>query len=149
MRDSALAELHGESLPGSRCRVSDVGRDRVFSYRFYFLLPEPCVTVGIEGTEATPPPAYGEMAGIVIRVGGFAQPVGQRQEGAEERGAIIVHQLDQSGLLDQTAEFDQLAGACPSVLNPLAGILAGACQIESIALHGQPPKLHFRCLKFR
>jgi hypothetical protein len=60
VRGSAPAELHGESLPGSRCRASEVGRDHVFPCRLYSLLPEPCVrcvTFGGEGAQAVPAPA--------------------------------------------------------------------------------------------
>jgi hypothetical protein len=105
------------------------------------------LAISLESAKAAPAPACGEVTGIII---GFVQSlkaVGQFEEGAEEGCAIIVYQLDQSGLLHQAAEFDKMAGAGPAILYPLAGIVAGAGEIEPIALHGQTLELSCRCLQ--
>jgi hypothetical protein len=67
----------------------------------------------------------------------FLKSRGDIQEGIEQDGAIIVDEFDQSGFLHQSAEFDQMPGACALVLDPLAGILAGACGIEAVTQRGQ------------
>jgi hypothetical protein len=40
------------------------------------------------------------------------EPCRQFEEGAEEGGAIVIHQLDQARLLHQTAKLNELT--CPS-----------------------------------
>ena len=77
------------------------------------------------------------------------QPSRQFEEGAEQGRAIIVHQLDQSGLLHQAAEFDQVTGASAPVLDPLAFVAAVAGEIEPIAQHGQPQDLGCRYPQLR
>ena len=70
-----------------------------------------------------------------------AQASSKLEKRAEQCSAIIVHQLDQSGLLHQSAELDELAGSCASVLHPLALVVPVACELETVLLHGQAPDL--------
>jgi hypothetical protein len=59
------------------------------------------------------------------------------EEGAEQCSAIIVHQLDQSCLLHQASELNQMPGARATVLNPLALVLACLISVQSVTQHGQ------------
>ena len=72
------------------------------------------------------------------------QPARDVQQGAEQGSAVVVQQLDQSGLLHEAAQFDELAGACAPFLRPIAGVMAGTGEVEPILLHGQAPELR-RC----
>lgn len=80
---------------------------------------------------------------ILFRLPMLLQPGGEFEEGAEQGGTIIVDQLDQTRLLHQAAEFDQMAGSGTSILHPLARVVAGAVTIEAIAQHHQPLPLRF------
>jgi hypothetical protein len=60
--------------------------------------------------------------GISTGTVGTAQPVGEIEERPEQSGAVIVHQLDQAGFLDQTAELDEMAGALAACLGPVAHV---------------------------
>jgi hypothetical protein len=51
---------------------------------------------------------------------------GEGEEGTEQYGPIIVSQFDQSCLLNQSAKFDQMAGAFAAVHDPLSFV--GAAQ---------------------
>jgi hypothetical protein len=51
---------------------------------------------------------------------------GDGEEGTEQYGAIIVGEFDQSSLLNQSTEFDQMARAFAAVHDPLS--LVGAVQ---------------------
>ena len=77
------------------------------------------------------------------------EPRGEFEKGAEQGGTVVVHQLDQTGLLHQAAEFDQMSGPCPPVLDPLTGIGPGAGAIEAVTPHAQMPQPRRCCLKFR
>ncbi len=102
--------------------------------RLPFLPQAPCDSfrrflVGIEGAQSPPPPAC-ELIGLAyLLVFIFLQPVCEFKEGAQQGSPIIVHQLDQPGLLHQSAEFNQLSGAGAPVLHPLAGVIAGTVAI--------------------
>ena len=69
------------------------------------------------------------------------QPLCEFEECTEQGSAIVLHQIDQPGLLHQAAEFDELTGTCAPVLNPLAGIVPAACEGEAVVPHGQTMKL--------
>lgn len=69
------------------------------------------------------------------------QPARQFQERAEQCGAVVIHKLDQPGLLHEATQLDELSGACASFLHPIAGIVASAGEGEPILLHGQAPEL--------
>ena len=77
------------------------------------------------------------------------QAGGEFEEGSEQGSAVIVHQFYQPGFLHQSAELDQVTGACAPVLHPLALVSAGASEIEPIAQHGQPLKLGYCYLQLR
>ena len=59
------------------------------------------------------------------------------EEGSEQGSAVIVHQLDQSGLLHQSAQLNQVSGARAPVLHPLAGVITGTVSIEAVMKYGQ------------
>jgi hypothetical protein len=62
------------------------------------------LAIGLEGTKAPTAPACGEVTGIVTGVAQPLEAVGHLDEGAEESGAVVVHQLDQPRLLHQTGD---------------------------------------------
>ena len=102
----------------------------------------------VEGPQTAASPASGEVTGIVGRVVQTTEPVSQLHEGAEQGGAIVAHQIDQPGLLHESAKLDQMAGSRAPVLHPLAGIVTGARGIEAVTLHGQVPEPSRCCLEF-
>ena len=108
-----------------RCTVGRFGRP---------VLPGSGVTVRIEGAEAAPAPACGKMARIVAGVVCAAELVGEVQKGAEEGGAVVVHQFDQAGFLYEAAEFDEVAGALAARLGPIAHVGAGLLSVDPMAL---------------
>ena len=79
-----------------------------------------------------------ELIGLAyLLVSILLQPVREFKEGAQQGSPVIVHQLDQPGLLNQPAEFNQVAGACAPVLYPLAGVVTSTVAIETVTQHGQ------------
>lgn len=105
--------------------------------------------VGVEGPESAASPTGYEVGSLFTLAFILLEPRGEIEEGAEEGGAIIVHELDEAGLPHQAAELDEVAGARSPVLNPLAGVGAGTGEIEPVTPHGQAPALHCRCLECR
>ena len=121
--------------------------------RLPFLPQAPCDSfrrflVGIEGVQSAPSPACKLIGLAYLLVFILLQPVCEFEEGPQQGRPVIVHQLDQPGLLHQAAEFDQMPGARAPVLHPFAGIIACACGIEAVTQHGQTAELCRRCLKF-
>ena len=105
-----------------------------------FLLPMPYlygITLGLESAQSPPSPACKLIGLAYLLVSILLQPVRQFEEGAQQRRAIIVHQLDQPGLLDQAAELNQVSCARTPVLHPLAGVIASTIPIETVTQHGQ------------
>jgi hypothetical protein len=96
--------------------------------------------VSIEGAEAAAAPTCSEVTGIVTVIVRSAEPVGQFHEGAEQGGAVVVHQLDQPGLLHQAAEFDEMAGTFTARLGPIAHVGAGLACVEPMALGCRQPE---------
>jgi len=90
--------------------------------------------------QSAPPPACLEVVRLFL-VFILLQPSGNFEKRAEQRGAIVVHEFDEAGLLYEAAEFDEVSGACAPILDPLALIVAGACESEPIAQHGQALEL--------
>ena len=71
-----------------------------------------------------------------------AQPSGHLQQCAEQGGAIVVQQFDQLGLDHQAAQLDQMAGALPARLGPVARVSPGADSFgagDSLATPPQRP----------
>ncbi len=66
------------------------------------------------------PPGGGELLGasFLHAVPSAPELVGQLHHGAEEGGAVVVQQFGEASLLDEAAEFDELACACAAFLNP-------------------------------
>jgi hypothetical protein len=95
------------------------------------------LTIGLESPQSPPAPTRPEVGRGYVRVLIVLQPAGQLKEGAEKCGAIVVDQLHQSGLLHQAAEFDQVPGARPPILDPLPGIVTSAGEIEPICSGAQ------------
>jgi hypothetical protein len=106
------------------------------------------ILVRIEGAEAAAAPSGGELLGrSVIILAPDPQLVGDVEEGAQHSGAIVVHQFDEAGLLDETTKFDEMACPRASVLHPLPRIGASVIAIEAVLQHGQAPELTVGCLK--
>ena len=78
--------------------------------------------ISIESPQTAAAPASGEIAGIVAGVVGATEAIGQFHEGAEHGGAVVVGQRDEAGLLDEAAEFDEMAGAGAPLDGPGAGV---------------------------
>jgi hypothetical protein len=98
--------------------------------------------VGIEGAEAASAPGSGELRwGAIITFATETKLIGDIEESAEEGGPIIVDDINQAGLLDETTELDEMACARASVLHPLPRIGASAITIEAVLQHGQAPEL--------
>jgi hypothetical protein len=67
--------------------------------------------IGIEGAQSAPSPTQHQIGGRFLLVYIRSQPCGQFEEGVEEGGAIVIHQLDQTRLLHQAAKLNELT--CP------------------------------------
>jgi hypothetical protein len=105
-------------------------------------------SIGIEGAEAAAAPGSGELRwGAIITFATETKLIGDIEESAEEGGPIIVDDINQAGLLDETTEFDQMACARASILDPLPRIGASAIAIEAVLQHGQAPQLTVGCLQ--
>jgi hypothetical protein len=104
--------------------------------------------VRIEGAETAPAPGSSELRwGTIITFAPDPQLVGDVEKGAQHSGAIVVHQFDEAGLLDETTELDEMACSGASILHPLPRIGAGAIAIEAVLQHGEAPKLTVGGLK--
>ena len=79
------------------------------------------------------------MVWIVTGIFGAVELIGEVEEGAEEGGAVVAQQLDQAGLLDESAEFDEVAGAFAACLGPIARVGAGHLGVQPTTLNGCPP----------
>jgi hypothetical protein len=86
-----------------------------------------------ERPQSPPPPARHQLrrADLVIAL---VQPASQFEESAKQGGAVVVDQVNQAGFLHQTAESDEMSGACAPVPDPLAGMVTSAGEIEPIGL---------------
>ncbi|OJW30445.1 MAG: hypothetical protein BGO51_00225 [Rhodospirillales bacterium 69-11] len=109
-----------------------------------FLSPAHCLRVGsflvgIKSAQSSSPPACDliRLAYSLVFILLPLKPCRDFEEGAEQCGAIVVHQLDQPGLLHQAAKLNQVAGARAPVLNPLALVVACTIPVQSITQHGQ------------
>jgi hypothetical protein len=101
-----------------------------------------CRFIGVEGAEAASAPGSCELPGrAVIPLAARPKLIGDVEEGAEEGGTIIVDEFDEARLLDEAAEFDEMACARPSILHPVPCISAGASGIEAVLEHGQAAQL--------
>ena len=115
-RSSSARSLHHDHgcSPSSRLR-----------FRLFFLpLAVPCrgdVSVGLEGAQAAPAPARQQVgrAFLPTFLPLSPEPGGEFEEGTEQGGAIVVHQIDKTGLLHQAAELDQMTGARPPVVGSI------------------------------
>jgi hypothetical protein len=97
-------------------------------------LPGRSVAVGIEGAEAAASPSGDDVVGIVTGIFGATELVGEVQEGPEEGGAVVIHQFDQAGLLDEAAEFDEVAGTLAACLGPIAHVGASLLSVQPMSL---------------
>lgn len=89
-----------------------------------------CWRIGIESTQPALAPSGGELLWCAfVSLTPVPQLIRDFEEGAEEGGAIVIDEFDEAGLLDEAAEFDEVAGAGAPVLDPLAMIAAGAVAI--------------------
>lgn len=102
-----------------------------------FLLPSlRGVLVRLEGAQPGPSPSGAEVFGISAAC--VPELPGHVQERAEQGDAVVVQQLHQVGLEDETAQLDQVSGALASCLDPVACVGAGG--IEAVTFHHQPPQ---------
>jgi hypothetical protein len=116
-----------------------------------FLLPSLSgvgVPVRLEGAQAAVPPCCGELLGgaVLHALPSVPELVGQLHHGAEQGSAVVAGEFDQAGFLDEAAEFDELAGAYASFLDPIAGVVPGLGAFEACLHDGQVPKLYRCCL---
>ena len=65
------------------------------------------------------------------------EPCRKLEQSTEHSGAIIVHQLDETGFLNQPSELDKMTCACPPILHPLPLVITGLIAIEAVTQHGQ------------
>ena len=71
----------------------------------------------------------------------------QLHHGAEQGGAVIAGEFDEGDFLDEAAEFDELAGACATFLNPIAGVVLGLVAFEAVSPDADAAKLRRCCLQ--
>ncbi len=114
-----------------------------------FLLPSlrgVGVPVRFEGAEATVPPGCGELLGGAVHytLPPASELVGEFHHGAEQGGTVVAGEFDEAGLVDEAAEFDELAGSCAAFLDPIAGFVPGLSAFETCLHDGQAAKLR-RC----
>ncbi|GAA0318333.1 hypothetical protein GCM10009087_30970 [Sphingomonas oligophenolica] len=57
---------------------------------------------------------------------------------AENRGAVVIGEFDQSGLRDQAAKLDQLTCSFASLHDPGPGISPRAAEFETVSRHCHP-----------
>jgi hypothetical protein len=76
---------------------------------------------------SAPPPERDRLSAF------FAfQLCGDGEESTEQDGAIIVSQFDQSGLLNQSTEFDQMTGAFVSLHDPFSRVGAALAGFNAV-----------------
>jgi len=88
-------------------------------------------------------PGCGELlAGAVLHaVPSAPELVGQLHHGAEQGGAVIAGEFDEAGLVDEAAEFDELACSCASFLDPIAGVVQGLDALDPVLHDADAAKL--------
>ncbi len=95
------------------------------------------------------PPGGGELLGTAFlhAVPSAPELVGQLHHGAEEGGAVVVQQFGEASLLDEAAEFDELACACTPFLDPIAGVVQGLGALDAVLRDADAAKLRRCCLQ--
>lgn len=58
---------------------------------------------------------------------------GRFEQDAVEYGTIVIHKVDQTGLSDEPAKLDQLAGALAALHHPGSAITPGAPKLRLVA----------------
>src|ERR1700749_2881710 len=71
------------------------------------------------------------------------EPVGHPKQRAEDRGAVVAGQVDDSGFNDQAAEFDEMTCALAALDLPCAHVMSRPCDLmpvarRSVAQEGRP-----------
>jgi len=94
--------------------------------------------IRLEGAQATVPPCCGELlAGAVVHAFPSApELIGQLHHGAEQGGAVVAGEFNETSFLDEAAEFDELACSCPALLDPIAGVVAGLGAGDAVLHNG-------------
>jgi hypothetical protein len=77
--------------------------------------------LALEGTASAPAPEYQGLLAILA-----LEREGKPEEGAIERGPIVVCELDKSGFLDEAAELDQVFGALAPLHDPFPRVMSRA-----------------------
>ncbi len=105
----------------------------------------------VEGPQPPPSPACEEVAGLfaLVFVLCFPQPSREFEECAEQGSAVIVHEFDQPGFLDEPAQLDQMPRARPPIPHPLSFVIARPISVRPVTQHGQALELRRRCPKLR
>ena len=105
-------------------------------------MPRPAATASRSASkaQASPPPSRHEIGRASAVVAAILELSSQLEEGPQQRGTIVVDELDEPGFLDEAAEFDQMPGAGAAVLHPLPLVVAGSIAIEPIPQHSQVPE---------
>ena len=73
--------------------------------------------------------------------------VGHFHHGAEQNGAVIAGEFDEAGFLDEAAELDELACACASFLDPIAGVMQSLGALDTVLHDADTAKLRRCCLQ--
>ncbi len=84
---------------------------------FFSIVGGQCLFVGIEGSQSAASPSGAEVGGCCVLQRSISVEEGSDiEESAEEGCAIVVDEFDQSGLLHQATEFDEVSCSGASVL---------------------------------
>lgn len=70
---------------------------------------------------------------------------GEREERAVDGGAIVICQLNNACLDDETAEFDQVSGALASLDLPVAHVMPSQSRLPAILSHPIALEQHAGC----
>ena len=101
------------------------------------------VAFGFECSHPGSSPACNQIGGHGAVIVTIPELSGQLQQCAEQSCSVIIRQLHQVCFDDQAAEFDQVPCSFTACLGPIARVDAGACGIEAVTFHCQPPQPYY------
>ena len=93
--------------------------------------------IRLEGAQPASAPADHEISRARAVVATILELTGEFEKRPQQRGAIVIDKLDEAGLLDEAAEFDQMAGAGAAVLHPLPLVVTCPIPVQPVTQHGQ------------
>jgi hypothetical protein len=74
---------------------------------------------------------------------------GEFEKGPIEHGPIIAGEINEPGLYDETAEFDQMFGSFPPIHDPDSCVMSRAPGFEPVfRRYGSPERFAYRCEAF-